>query len=256
MEMNFDEVESLDTVPEPFRPLYAQNDGGKFSVNPEYKSLADTYIGLNRSLKAARAEAKAKGTQVVDLSPLSEFGTTPDEIKTTVQTKLEELQAELAKGGQAKLNLDKIKQDLAEAHSKELTKQQTRAQALETQLYSVLVENEATLAVAELKGIPELLMPFIKNQVKVKDEGGRFAAFIVDNQGDQRYSGITGQPMTIKELVAEMKANEKFGRLFESDVQGGGGKPPVQNPGGYKPPAKILSANDKISAGLNKSFRR
>ena len=44
----------------------------------------------------------------------------------------------------------------------------------------LLVENEATAAVAEAKGIPDLLLPFIRDQVKVVEEDGEFKVFVVD----------------------------------------------------------------------------
>lgn len=253
MDFDLTPVDALDKVPEPFRPLYKEGNDGKFAVNPDYKPLAEAVVGLNRSLKAARLEAKNKTT--VDLSPLSEFGEDPTAIRDAVNAKLKELQDELAKGGDAKLNLDKIKGDLAAAHAKELEKANKRGEALQGQLYGLLVENAATAAVAEAKGVPELLLPFIKNQVKVVEQDGEFKVFVVDAAGDQRYSGITGQPMTIKELVAEMKAQEKFGRLFESEAGGGGGGTP---PGSGRRPAsqqregEPRSSMDKIAAGLRK----
>lgn len=254
MEFEFGEVDSLDKVPEQFRGIYAEGEGGKFVVNQSYKGVAEAVTGLNRSLKAARLEAKANK---VDLTPLSEYGNSPDEIKTNISTKLKELQDQLAQGADAKLNLDKVRSDLAAAHAKDLDKANVRTQALQTQLYGLLVENAATAAVAELKGVPELLLPFIKNQVKVVEQDGEFKVFVVDAQGDQRYSGVTGQPMTIKELVAEMKGNEKYGRLFESEAPAGGGMPPRGGGQPPKPTGKVLSANDKIAAGLAKGqFKR
>ena len=255
MEFEFTPVDSIDKVPEQFRGIYKQGDDGKFVPDEAHKGIVEAVTGLNRSLKAARAEAKAKTP--VDLSPLSDFGKTPEEIKAGIQTKIKELQDQLAAGGEAKLNLDKVRSDLAAAHAKDLEKTNARATALQNQLYGLLVENAATAAVAELKGVPELLLPFIKNQVKVVEQDGEFKVFVVDGAGDQRYSGVTGQPMTIKELVAEMKANEKFGRLFESEAPAGGGMPPR---GGQTPPrqqGKTLTANEKIAAGLAKgNFRR
>lgn len=251
MDIEFEDVDSIEKVPEQFRGIYKQRDDGKYGVDESYKGIADAVTGLNKSLKAARAEAKAKTP--VDLSPLADFGKTPEEIKESVAAKIQELQQELTKGGDAKLNLEKIKQDLSAAHSKELEARTTREQALQNQLYGLLVKNEATSAIAEAKGLPDLLMPFIENQVKVQEKDGQNMAYVVDAQGDIRYSGITGQPMTIKELVGEMKANEKFGRLFESeDQRGGGGMPPT---GGGRPPApkgRVLSANEKIAQGLGK----
>lgn len=250
MDFEFTAVDSIDKVPEQFRSIYKQDDDGKFIVDDTYKGIVEAVTGLNRALKAARAEAKAKTP--VDLSPLAEYGKTPEEIKANITAKLKELQDELAKGGEAKLNLDKIRQELAEAHAKELEKANKRNEALQNQLYSLLVENAATAAVVELKGIPELLLPFIKQQVKVVEEEGQFNVYVVDSSGDRRYSGVTGQPMTIKELVAEMKANEKFGRLFESEAPVGGGMPPRGGSTPPRQPSRVLSATEKIAIGLAK----
>ncbi|QIQ64317.1 hypothetical protein 19_00011 [Pseudomonas phage Epa19] len=249
MDFEFQEVESLDNVPEQFRGLYAEADG-KYKLNDTYKGVAEAVTGLNRSLKASRAEAKAfKGK--ADLSPLAEFGEDPASIAETVKARLQELEGQLANGDKAKLNVDKIKEDLAKAHSKDLEKVTKRSEALQTQLYGLLVENAATTAIAELKGVPELLMPFVKTQVNVLEEDGEYRVFVVDGQGDRRYSGVTGQPMSIKELVAEMKANEKFGRLFESEAPQGGGTPPGQRRPVQQPRGE-MSATDKIKAGLAK----
>lgn len=248
-------ADSLDAVPEQFRPLYAQGQDGKFIVNEAFNGVVGAVTGLNTSLKAARLEAKNK--TAVDLTPLAEFGADPAAIKTAIDAKLQELQEAATKGGgDAKANLEKIKGDLAKGHSDAMTVVNAKVEAYKGQLYGLLVENSATAAVAEAKGVPELLLPFIKQQVKVVEENGEFKVYVVDGAGDQRYSGVTGSPMTIKELVAEMKANAKYGRLFESEQQlGGGGKKPGVN----TPPrqqGKELSSVDKINAGLAARNRR
>jgi hypothetical protein len=250
MDFEFTPVDSIDKVPEQFRGIYKQGDDGKFVPDDAHKGVIEAITGLNRSLKAARAEAKAKTP--VDLSPLADFGKTPEEIKAAVESRINELQEQVAKGGDAKVNLEKIKQDLAAAHAKDLERANKRSEALQNQLYGLLVENAATAAVVELKGVPELLLPFIKQQVKVVEEEGQFNVYVVDSSGDRRYSGVTGQPMTIKELVAEMKANEKYGRLFESEAPAGGGMPPRGGSTPPRQPGRVLSANEKIAVGLAK----
>jgi hypothetical protein len=252
MDFEFQPVESIEKVPEQFRGLY-QEDEGQFKVGENFKGVTEAVVGLNRSLKAARAEAKGK-TQI-DISPLSDYGQTPDEIKKSITEKITELQDQLAKGGDAKLNLEKIRKEMVEAHSKDLQKQQVRTDALQNQLYGLLVENNATNAVVDAKGVPELLMPFIKGQVKVIEEDGTFNVYVVDLQGDRRYSGITGQPMTIKELVMEMKANEKYGRLFESEAPTGGGMQPGSGKRTSTVQNEELSSTQKISRGLNNRGR-
>lgn len=250
MDFEFAPVDNLDKVPEQFRSIYVTGEGDKYVPDPAHKGLVEAVVGLNRALKAARTEAKNKAS--VDLTPLAEFGSTVEEIKANIIKKQAELQNELAKGSEAKLNLDKIRQEMADAHAKELQKAQVRTEALQKQLYGLLVENAATAAIVEQKGIPELLLPFIKSQVKVVEQDGEFKVFVVDSQGDQRYSGVTGQPMTIKELVAEMKANERYGRLFESEAPVGGGMSPRSGQTFPRQTGKTLSAHEKIVLGLAK----
>lgn len=250
MDFEFTPVDSLDKVPEQFRPLYQESDDGKYVTAESYKGVVEAVTGLNKSLKAARAEAKARTP--VDLSPLQDFGQDPAEIKQNIETKLKQLQDELAKGGDAKLNLDKVREELAQGHKKELEKYQARSEALQNQLFKQLGENAAKSAIVELKGDAELLMPFVLQQLKPVEEDGEYKVYVVDAAGDRRYSGVTGQPMTPKELIAEMKSQEKYGRLFESEAPAGGGMPPGAGRKAPAQPGRTLSANEKIAAGLNK----
>lgn len=255
MDFDFSPVESLDKVPAQFQKLYADKPGedGKFAVNPDYNPVAEALNGFNRSNKTLREQLK--NNKPVDLSPLAEFGDSPEAIKEAIAARLAE--ATSTKNPDVAKQIEGVKAGLTEAHKKELEKHQTRAQALQGQLYGLMVENEATAAVAELKGVPELLLPFIKAQVSVAEEDGRLTVQVKDAKGEVRY-GATGQPMTIKELVAEMKAQEKYGRLFESEAPAGGGKPPGsgrQTP--VRQTGKELTSAEKIAQGLaNRSKRR
>ena len=248
MDFDFSPVDSVDKVPEQFRPLYAREpaDDGKFAVDPNFKPVAEALLGFDKSNKQLRQEIK---TKAVDLSPLAEYGESPAEIAEAVKAAVEA--AGSHKDQDVNKAVESAKAAMAQANAKEIEKHNQRNQALQNQLYGLMVENSATAAVAELKGVPELLMPFIKQQVKVQEEDGQFRVFVVDEQGETRY-GATGSPMTIRELVAEMKGNERFGRLFESDQPGGGGMPPN---GGRRPPTspgRELSANEKIARGLTR----
>lgn len=247
-------VDTIDKVPEEFRGLYKETDG-KFkldSENPIVNTFVSTHSKLSKALEAERKMTK-KGP---DLSGLKDYGSTVEEIAANVAKKIEEASTGADKDAQK--NLEKIKATLAEAHTKALGEKDTTIQGLTGQLYTLLVENSATAAISEHKGVPELLMPFIKNQIKVITVDGKQIPRVVDAQGDIRYSGATGEPMTIGELVKEMKANEKFARLFESDAPSGGGTRPgsaSNKTGATTNPVKTSaekSSVDKISAGLSR----
>jgi hypothetical protein len=242
------EVEALDTVPENFRVLYVASDSG-FKLNSEdgaTSAAVASITGLAKSLTAARGDAK-KGK--VDLSALSDYGDTVELIAEGVTTKLEELTKQIKDGGKAKIDIEKIKADLAVAQAAENTRRDAREQGLQNQLYGMLVTSEATTAITAHKGVPELLMPFVKQQVQVVEEDGKLNAFVVDKDNNQRYSGTTGAPMTISELVVEMKGNAQFGRVFESEAPSGPGTPPAARRIAPKPGTE-MSSTDKIAAGL------
>lgn len=243
-------LDNLDAVPQDVKPFYKQADG-KFvldSENPAINSAVGLIAKLNQSLKGARNDAAIAKSKAVDLSALSEYGTTPDEIKEAVAKKLEEALS----NKDAKANIEKIKADLAAGHAKDLVTKDTKISALTNQLHGLMVDNVATSAIAELKGNVKLLMPFIKEQVRVVEEDGEFKVFVVDKANERRYSGTTGSPMTIKELVAELKTQSDFAGAFLSDAASGGGMKPGAAAKPAQTGAQPKSAVDKIAAGLAK----
>jgi hypothetical protein len=243
MEIDFTQaVESLDKVPEQFRPLYTETADKKFALDTKFKGIGDAFTGLNGALKAERKNKP----KPIDLSLLADFGDSPEKIHEGITTRIKTLEEQLAAG--QKINPEKLKQEFVTAHQGEITKHQNRNQALQGQLYSLLVDNAAISAVTEAKGSPELLLPQVRSQVKVLEEDGKFNVYVVDSAGDKRFSGVTGQPVTIKELVAEMKGDKRFARAFDSEAPSGGGKPPGSGNG----PVRTNRGNDgqeKSSSG-------
>jgi len=257
MEFQFNPtVENIDSVPQDFRGLYAENEGGGYTLRSEdegVKSAVSAITGLAKSLKVARAEAQGWKGKSVDLSALAEYGDSPEAI-------LEGFQATLADASKGKKTqedflrqIEKVKADLGNEYSQKVQAEQQRAEALKNQLYNHLVTSEARAALAEAGAIDaDLALPFLSQQVKVSEESGQFAVNVVDQAGDPRYSGVTGAPMSVNELVKEMKATEKFGPLFKSDQKSGSGAPAE---GQRRAPARNqadMSPTDKIAAGLAK----
>lgn len=249
MEFDFSKpVPKLDDVPEQFRSLYVEKDG-QHVVNDSFSGVTGAIVGLNKSLKAARGEAETYKKGQVDLTPLSEFGADPAAIRAAFDARVSEL---TSKGGDAAKAVERVRAEMTTANKTAMDAMTAKNTALQGQLYHHLVSSAATAAIAEAKGVPELLMPFVEKLVKVADNDGQFTVQVLDDKGEIRYSGVTGQPMTIKELVAEMKANSRYGRLFESEQQNGGGG---FRPGAGKgaPPANggtVKTANQKIAGGL------
>ena len=260
MEFSFAEsatVDSIEKVPEDFRPMYEDSGDGKFSLSKDEKvvSAVKAITRFQGALKASRAEAKGKTT--IDLSPLSEYGTSPEEILSAVNAKMELLETAAAGSKEAKLNVDKVKEDLGKAHAIQLGQKDLKVTAYKAQLDRLLISNVAQAAISELKGDAELLMPHLVGHIQSVEEDGQFKVFVVDKEKNKRFSGVTAEPMTIKELVAEFKGSDKFAKLFESEAPSGGGIRPGSTHGTkglQKDPAK-KSSIEKIAGGLDKLRR-
>jgi hypothetical protein len=251
------EVDSLDKVPEDVRPFYEKSEEtGKFILSGSdiVKSAVKVIVGQQRALTAARSESADHKKKAVDLSPLSEWGGSPKEISEAVKSKVDELQQEIAKGKDASLDLEKIKATMNTSFEKERNQFRTENAALEGQLKKHLVVNAATAAIVKAGGSPKLLMPHVQGKVGTSTEGKdkEYKVFIKDEEGKPRFSGVNhGEHMSIGELVEEMKQDEDYGRMFNSDAPSGGGAIQSSRPTPPKPGEK-LSPNDKISRGIKK----
>ena len=259
MEFDFSQkVDSLDTVPKDFQGLYSKGEDDKGYVlrsdDEAVTAAVSAITGLNRSLKASRAETRALKGNKVDLSVLSEYGDAPDKILEGFKTTL----ADATKGTKTQEDfqrqISKVKGELAEAHKTELGARDTRIEALTGQLHGILVTGEAKSALGEHGSIDaDLALPFLARQIKVSEEDGKFSVNVVDAAGDPRYSGVTGAPMSVNELVAEMKSQEKYGPLFKSDGKSGAGTPAdgARRQQGKPQDTKDMSPTQKIKKALD-----
>lgn len=244
------EVDSVDTVPENLRTLYAEANG-KYAIPENLRPVADAITDLFSTNTKIRDENKGlmKKAQI-DLSGLEDFGEDLPTIKEKLKARLEELETAAAAGKEGKLNVDKVRQEMKAAMDKAVADERKVQDALRGTVHKYLVTSGASEALAAEEAIVELAMPFVERQIKVVEQDGEFKAVVVDKDGDPRISGGTGQPMTIKELVREMKAQDTFKPLFKSDVKGGGGARSGQT--GAKPAQVPADASpmDRIKAGL------
>lgn len=201
-------VSKIEDVAEPLREMYVERDG-------KYELDVDGVPEMRAALKTANHEAANLRTKYK--------GIEPEEVET-LRGQVEELRAR--SGADA---VESIKQQLLTAHGKEKTKLEARLHTLQTALEHALVEGAAVSAIAAAKGSAPLLLPFVKQRVKmVEKDDGTFEAQVVDEKGNPRVRD-DGTPMRIPQLIDELRANDDFGRAFDgrgsagSGMGGGGG---------------------------------
>lgn len=218
---------------EGLRELYEEKDG-EYVLSVD--GMDDT-SGLKSALQKERAERDKLAKQVKEWAGL---GKTPEEISEL----LGKLQDEEAKKAAAAGEWEKVKAQLVESHKKDLTKKDEEVAKMRASLESYLVDAAATATIAELKGVPQLLLPHVKSSVKVIEADGRYTVQVIDANGTPRING-KGEMLTIRDLVEEMKQSDVFGRAFEASGTSGSGSGGNAAPGssGTKNPWKQESFN-------------
>jgi hypothetical protein len=273
MTMDFDfatnqTVESLDTVPETFRGLYQEvtegDNAGRFTVAEGAKGLVAAYSGLAKNAAGLRQEKKAASDESAQRrhalksveDTLSGLGVEIGEegIGPAVEAFVTDLQEKVKGGSALKVDLDKIKQQFSQ---QEQTIRSETQQELETMLGSLrkhMVSASALGVPVKHKGSPELLLPHVERHADVvKDDNGEYVVRVKDADGSVRLNA-QGDPMSIDDLVVEMKTKDAFARAFESEVPGGTGSTPgsMQRPAPRSNNRENMSAVEKIGAGLAK----
>lgn len=214
-------VDTLDDVPEALRDQYTQVDGGKFRLQIDgYEDPTALKSALQKERDAARKAAQ-------QAKAWAELGKSPEEIAELVAAAEKAAEDKAKQGGE----WDKLRQQIIDKHTAELVKKDERISALTLSLERRLIEADATAAIAAAKGVPELLLPHVRSRVRVIEEDGEFKVQVVDASGTQRVDG-KGQPLSIADLVGEMRSDPIFGRAFDSSVANGGGAGSAGGSGG------------------------
>lgn len=207
------------------------------------KTYTEDYV------KGIRGEAAKYRTKLRELEErlgkldsvdVEEYKRLKDEQAAAERKKLEE-----------KGEFDKIKDQLTQGHSKELGKKDTeiaglkaRIATLEVELHNTILDNSITVEAAAAKCLnPTLLTLWLKNEAKVETtEEGRKIIKLVDSTGSAKYNS-KGDPMSVKDRIAEMKQDEAFAMLFEGGIQGAGSGTKNGSGGRLKNPWKAETFN-------------
>lgn len=213
-------VDSIDSLEESVRGYYVEKDG-KFVLDVD--GIEDT-SGLKNALSAERKRADAAEKQ---RKAWEKIGKTPDEIAELLEAQQQRETTEAERKGE----WDKLRGQMNERHAKELQAKDDQISSLRKSLERHLIDAQATSAIAAEKGIPDLLLPHVQRHVRVVESDGEFSVRVVNDKGDPRVNG-KGEPLTISDLIAEMKTNQIFGRAFEGAGQSGSGTPPANGGGG------------------------
>lgn len=219
-------VEKIEDVPEPLRELYVANGSGGYRLNAE----PDDGGELKRTLE------RVKGEHQTMRERLSAFeGLDPAEARKALEA--------LREKGARKGDEDAALREVQEKFQKQLEREQSLRQAMLTRA----TESRVAAAVAAAKGARELLVPVILPRLKVEvGEDGSVVEKVLNERGEARLSPKPNStdPMTLEELVEELRAHAVYGRAFEANTGSGGGAS-RSGPGGAGLKRSAMTTKDK-----------
>lgn len=144
-----------------------------------------------------------------------------------LKKKMEELsQKELEEKG----DFEAIRKKMLDQFEQEKGGLTEQNNTLKSQLESMMVDSEASKAIAEAGGNLKLLMPLIKQRISVVDKDGQVVVQVKAEDGTPAVDG-KGNPISITDLVNLMKEDEAYAGAFASSVKSGGGARPSQSSG-------------------------
>jgi hypothetical protein len=207
LKLNLDSLDGLDAA---LQPLYTKTDDGKFRLDAE--GLDSIQAALKTANKEAADRRKAlEGFKDVD----------PAEYQRLKSEAEERAVADATKKGE----WEKLKDQMAQKHQQDILAKDNSLAKYRAALERNLIDAQAVTAIAAAKGVPELLLPHVKNRVKVEEVDGEFTFKILDAKGGPMIADAAGTPAGFSHLIESMKADPIFGRAFEGSGASGMGAP-------------------------------
>ena len=210
-------IQSLDQIAEPLREHYVQRDGRYVLDATPHEGLAiEDVTGLKNSLAAARGERDQLKSSLAQFKDLD-----PEAARTALQ-KMQEMQSwnpdkQVEEKIQAKLD------QMRKLHQQELEKATGKTGELTKQLEQLMVVNAASEALQKNGGNIALLLPHVRSQVRMRQTENGMICEVVDAQGNPRVGDSQGNPMTIPQLVEEMRNSTDFAPAFAGTGSSGSG---------------------------------
>ena len=215
-------------------PVAFEVDGVTAFTQEEVDAMiAEQTAGLKSKADELLSEAKRAKNALRDYD-----GVDPKEFKRLKEAAEQAERAKAAADGDFKA----LEKQLVERHTVELSGRDTKITKLSKALERRLIDAELIRAITEKKGEPDLLLPYARQFVRVREVDDDFEGYVSDERGNPMVSDGKGTPMDFGSFV-EQRLMTKFPRAFDGTGSSGGGASRTAASGGGGQ-HKTVSASD------------
>lgn len=212
-------ADRLEDLPEAVREFYVPTDDGRFRLDAEG---VEDVAGLKSALAKEREARKALKAE---LAARDDGAEEPDAMADETEP-------------ETGADPEEAAADPEPASDAPAGEPDPRINALTSRL----VEAEARGAVLAARGVPELLLPVLRERLTVEiDEAGAPAVRVVDTDGSALRRDDGEGFLTVADLVERLRADPVYARAFESTAKAGSGAPSA---GRGEPGSLTVSAAD------------
>lgn len=212
-------IDSIDGLPEDVAKEYTQTEDGQYRLDVEPTGGLELHAPgkLKKALEqerhnAAKAAERAKKFDGLD----------PSEVREALK-KVEEM-ADWLPADKIDASVKERERQLIAKHKEEMEKAKAESSSLTKELERHLIRGRATAAISKAKGTPELLLPIVSSRMKMqRKDDGKFFVEVVDEDGVGRVGDANGSPMTVEQLVDDLRKDERYARAFDGDNASGAG---------------------------------
>ncbi len=187
-----------------------------FTAEQVAAQIAEATAGLKQNQAELLREAKAAKARLKDYE-----GIDPETARTALQERQEaERRKEEEKG-----NWKALETQLIEKYEGIVKTERTEREKVRTAMEQYLIDSAAVSELAKHSDSPKVLLPHVKAVMQVREEEGRYQARVINPEtGNVRIGkGEGSTPMTLAELIEEMKQDKEFAPLFRGTGSSGGG---------------------------------
>ena len=208
-------AKELGELSEGIRQFYEEKNGEYILSVDGVEDTSGLKTALNKERENNKELAKmARGWEAL--------GKTPEEIKALVESMEEKKRHELEKAGE----YEKLIAQVNEKHNKTLEEKQKEIELMSRTLESHLIDANAIAAISEAGGNSKLLLPHVKDRVRVvKNESGQYEVNVLSKDKSTPLVNSEGKPINIKDFVSQMRDDEVFSMAFKASSGTGSGTP-------------------------------